>query len=109
MQTKSNIQHIVEKVKFLEKFEDELNSLQEKYIVENSIFTMGNELMEVVKGYFVVDKEFDNLHEAIKSMINKGNAIRITENKYAIGNIYKTLSECPENSKIYDIVKATTV
>ena len=109
MQTKSNIQHIVEKVKFLEKFEDELNSLQEKYIIENSIFTMGNELMEVVKGYFVVDKEFDNLHEAIKSMINKGNAIRITENKYAIGNIYKTLSEYPENSKIYDIVKAKIV
>lgn len=110
MQTKSNIQLIVERMKFLDNFEDNIKSLQEKYCVENSIFTMsGHDLMEVVKGYFVIESEHNDLHEAFKSLRKTGNAVRVMDENYQTGHIYKTLGECPKDSQIYDITSGKII
>ena len=110
MQTKSNIQLIVERMRVIENFEDNIKSLQEKYCIENSIFTMsGNDLMEVVKGYFVIESEHSDLHEAFKTLRKTGNAVRVMGEEYQVGHIYKTLGECPKDSQIYDITSGKII
>lgn len=104
MYTKSKIQQIRESINRKNEFYDIMNYYTEKYIVEDSIFINTKKgVMEVVKGYFAVNNEYDNLNEAFNN-IKEDQALRITgNNKFQIGSVFERLSECPENAEIYDI------
>lgn len=104
MYTKSKIQQIRESINRKNEFYDIMNYYTEKYIVEDSIFINTKKgVMEVVNGYFAVNNEYDNLNDAFNN-IKEDQALRITgNNKFQIGSIFERLSECPENTDIYDI------
>lgn len=107
MFTKSKIQIIRENCEIASNYNDSLNALMEKYNIEDSIFIYKNsQLFEVTKGYFEKINEFDTLKEAISACgyqySNIG--VRVLENKkFEIGYIKKNLSECNQESNIFDI------
>lgn len=105
MYTKSLIQQNLEILHIKENFNDSLVSIMEKYNIEDSIFVIiNNDVKELTKGYFVLESEYDNINDAIKSCDISCMGVRIIENKkFQVGNIYKNLSQCPKNTQIFDV------
>lgn len=105
MYTKSLIQQHIENLHIKESFNDGLSSLMEKYNIKDNIFVINNGVVkEVTKGYFIIEKECDNLDEAIRECDIRNMGIRIINNKiFQVGNIYTNLSQCPKESSIFDI------
>lgn len=107
MQTKSTIQLIKESCEKYSAYNDSLNDLMNRYMIEDSIFVFkNNQIFEVTKGYFEKINSFNSLTEALSAC--KYNfehiGIRIVENKtFEIGHIRKTISECSEGSSVLDI------
>ena len=88
------------------KFEDELNILMEKYLIEDSIFVYHNSLKEVTSGYFECLNECASLTEAIKDCFGHYDTmgVRVMNNKqFMVGKICKTITECNTDNKIFDI------
>lgn len=103
MYTKSLIQQNIEIMHLKESFFDGLSNIMEKYNVDNCVFSMGKELYEVTKGYFVVENEYDNMEDVMKNY-NLSKGVRIINNKtFQIGTVYEHLSQCPADSTILDI------
>lgn len=104
MYTKSLIQQRLEWIQTLEMFKEGLNDMMDKYLIEDAFFGISsNGLYEVTKGYFVDVKEYTNLDEAVREM-KPNQLIHILENKtFIVGNITNSLSECSEDSHIYDV------
>ena len=46
---------------------------------------------------------FERASEAIKEMNQNNQAVRITENKFILGNVYNCLSDAPDNSEVFSI------
>ena len=109
MFTKSRIQQITETIQIRNEFKEGLEQLMEKYNIQDSIFTTVNhQVREVTNGYFAVVKEFDNFNDAINECNILTECIRIINNdKFQIGVISNSLSNCPENAKILDITQRT--
>lgn len=105
MYTKSLIQQNLEIFQLKENFNEGISSLMEKYNIEDSIFVIsGGSVKELTKGYFVVEKEYDNINDAIRNCNINTQGIRIIENnKFSVGTIYSNLSKCPKNSNILDV------
>lgn len=106
MYTKSKIQMIKENQEYISNFIESLNNIMNKYLIEDSIFSFnGNQLFEVTKGYFETIKEYSTLKEALYSCDNFNNlGIRIVNNdKFMVGYIRRTISECNEGSNVFDI------
>lgn len=105
MYTRSIIKQIKDVLEVKESFNEGLTSLMDKYNVEDSIFVISEgSVKEVVKGYFVITKEFDTLKEALHECDVRCMGIRIiANNKFQIGNIYQNLSQCPKEGQIFDI------
>lgn len=107
MQTKSTIQLIKESCEKYSAYNDSLNDLMNRYMIEDSVFVFkNNQIFEVTKCYFEKINSFNSLTEALSAC--KYNfeqiGVRIVENKtFEIGYIRKTLSECHKNSSILDI------
>lgn len=105
MYTRSIIQQHLEMIDLLESFKSHLNDIMDSVIVENSVFgiNMKGTACEMMTGYFVEDKTFDNLDDCIKN-VGKNQYIQILENKqFVTGNIYYSLMNCPENRRILDL------
>lgn len=104
MFTKSLIQQKLEMVRLLESFKKSLNGMMDQYIIENAFFGISNQGMyEATKGYFVASKEYDNLDEAVRDM-KCNQFIQVLENKkFVVGDINSQLSNCPEESHVYDV------
>lgn len=107
MQTKSNIQLIREKLEKLDEFKKSIESLMDRYIVEDSYFGFNN---EYTNGYFVFEHEYDNINDAIINMeLNSDQVIRVIENKrFQIGKRVTKLSEA-DGSKVIDITSGKIV
>ena len=109
MYTKSIIQQTVEALQTKGMFKDRLDNLMNKYIIEDSVFLFkNNNLHEVVEGYFEVEKEFDNLTDAIRECNSM--CIRVINNTtFMVGNLRKTISECNSENKVFDLDRLTEV
>lgn len=103
MNTKSKIQLISEQIENKERFKNDIESILEKYTVEDNIFISKNGVtLSVINGYFVPNTQYDSLTEAMSDFINNF-TIRIEKDKFTTGTVYEYLSECPEGSKVFDI------
>ena len=107
MFTKSKIQQILETRQHNDNFFDSLNCIMEKYNIEDSIFMYSNgSAKEVVKGYFEVAGEYDNIKEAAKDIDLNTMGIRVMNNsKFQLGRVCAMISECDREKTIMDINK----
>lgn len=105
MLTKSKIQLLKEHYEIANNYREGLENLMNKYIIEDSVFTWNNGLVECTEGYFEVIGEYKNLNEAIKEVSSKSyTGIRILNNTdFQVGMIHTKISECNEDNKIFDI------
>jgi hypothetical protein len=101
MWQKSAIQQINERQNILYKFKVSLNSLLEKYNIQDNIFgiAVDGQLYDITEGYFVgAPTEYASLDEAIQNM-DSGSCIRIVENnKFVLGKVYSSFNDCHEGS-----------
>ncbi len=105
MNTISNIQKFLQTIDIKERFKNSIYNIIESYSIQGNIFTMdcnGN-VLEMISGYFVEEKEYDNLNECVKDMNINKQAIRIIEDKFILGTLEQQLSLCDENKKVIDI------
>jgi hypothetical protein len=108
MDTMSKIQKQRLLIESLGEFQTALNSMMDKYLIEDSIFIYKNSsLFEVTKGYFVQIGESEDLKEVL-SMIKYEDynkvGIRVLENeKFQLGWIKSSLYECSNDETVFDI------
>ena len=110
MYTKSTIQQIIETLHRKNSFRYAIESLMNKYNIEDSVFVFKNDSMkEVVEGYFVTEKEFDNVAEAISNCDIDTMGVRVIGNTFQIGKIHATISECDSEKHVFDLKRLTDV
>ena len=111
MYTKSIIQQTVENLKAKDNYRSAIEDLMEKYNIEDSVFVFKNgSLYEATEGYFNVDSVYDSLTRAISESDINTMAIRVMNNKiFQTGKLYKTISECSEDSQVFDLYCLTSV
>ena len=111
MYTKSIIQQTVEILKAKDNYRSAIEDLMEKYNIEDSVFVFKNgSLYEATEGYFNVDSVYDSLTRAISESDINTMAIRVMNNKiFQTGKLYKTISECSEDSQVFDLYCLTAV
>lgn len=104
MNTKSNIQILIEREDIKSNFKHALNQLMESYTIKGNVFALNsrNTPVEIFNGYFVEQKEYTNLSDCIQDM-NLNQAVSINEDKFILGDIKQSLSECDYNKKVVDI------
>ena len=104
MNTVSNIQLVIEQENVKSRFKQALSSLVESHTVQGNVFAIDyrRNPVEVSNGYFVEEKEFDNLNDLIKEM-QLNQAVSINEDKFILGHVEQQLSNCDENAKVLDI------
>lgn len=104
MWTKSYIQLQVESIQERAKFANDITKILENYQIQDGVFGINNNnTYELSSGYFVEEKTFDTIDQLIKEMNQYSQAVRITENKFILGNVYSNLSDAPEGSKVFSI------
>ena len=103
MTNKSFIQIQLENIQARGKFEEGLKAILEKYDVQDSVFSVNNGNVELTKGYFVQQAQYEDLSQAIREM-NNNQALRIVENNtFIVGDIYNNLSDCDECEHVFNI------
>lgn len=104
MWTKSYIQLQVESIQERAKFANDITKILENYQIQDGVFGItNNNTYELSSGYFVEEKTFDTMDQLIKEMNQYSQAVRITENKFILGNVYSSLCDVPEGSKVFSI------
>ena len=77
---------------------------KQKYQIPDGVFGISNNnTYELSSGYFVEEKTFDTIDQLIKEMNQSHQAVRITEGKFILGNVYSRLSEISEDKKVFSI------
>lgn len=110
MFTKSIIQQTVEAMQLKSDFIVALENLMDKYYIEDSVFVLKNgSLREVVEGYFVTEKEFDNINEAISECDVTNMGIRVMRDTFQIGTIQSKISECAPDKKVFDLKRLENI
>lgn len=111
MWTKSYIQLQVEKIEERSIFVKDIIKIMEKYQIQDGVFGIANKnTYELSKGYFVETKSFDDLNDLIKEMDQNTQAVRITEGKFILGNVYNNLTDITENcDNIFSIEYLTAI
>lgn len=112
MYTKSIIQQNVENLKAKNNFRTAMESLMDKYTIEDSVFIAdksGN-IFEATMGYFVVDNEYNNIQEAISSCNINNMCVRIINNeKFQVGTLNMSLNECDKTKNVFDLSRLENV
>ena len=105
MYTKSKIQQINECILYKNMFLENLNHLMDQYLIEDSIFVPCKDtIKEATIGYFNIVDEFDSFEKLKENYQLESPCVRIVNNnKFQVGNLYETLSQCTKSDKIYDI------
>jgi hypothetical protein len=104
MWTKSFIQLQVESIQERAKFANDITKILEKYQIQDGVFgIINNNTYELSSGYFVEEQTFDTIDQLIKEMNQSHQAVRITEGKFILGNVYTCLSDIPEDKKVFSI------
>lgn len=104
MNTKSNIQLVIETENIKNRFKRTIKNISESYTVKGNVFMIDyrKNPVELVDGYFVECKEFDNLDDCIKEM-KLNQAVSINENKFILGDVKEHLEDCEEGKKVMDV------
>lgn len=104
MNTKSNIQLVIETENIKSRFKSALSKLVESYEIKGNVFALDfrKSPVEVSDGYFVEEKTFDNLSDCINEM-KLDQAISINEDKFILGHVEQQLANCDESLKVLDI------
>lgn len=101
---KSYIQVQSELIEERGKFANDISKILENYKIEDGVFgVLNNNTYELSKGYFVEEKTFDTISDLIKEMDQRKQAVRITEGKFILGNVYANLSDVDTDKKIFSI------
>lgn len=104
MYTKSIIQQAVENINAKSNFKAAIDNLMDKYTIEDSVFVFKNGFLnEAVSGYFNVEKEYDNLDEAVSELNINNMGIRVIKDKFQTGKLFRTISECNSEKQIFDL------
>jgi hypothetical protein len=106
MWQKSLIQQQVELIQARVKFADDISKILESYTIDDGVFGLiNNNTYELSRGYFIATKTFDNIYEATREMDQFNQAVRITNGKFILGNVYPTLNinEDFGDNKIFSI------
>lgn len=102
MQTKSNIQLIMEESEIRTKVYNTLAGLVDNYLINDSIFAHANgNVYEVTSGYFQPTKIGD-LKDLVYEM-NSNQGIRIYGEKYYLGDLYNKITDVPDVTKVLEI------
>lgn len=107
---KSKIQYMTENIQRSQStrssMQEGLTSLMDKYMVNDSIFGLNQYgIYEHTNGYFTVISEHESLNDVINVWV-EGQAIRVINNKtFQLGEVKKFISECSEESQVFDIHK----
>jgi hypothetical protein len=111
MYTKSIIQQQVELFQAKDNFRRGIESLMEKYTIEDSVFVLSNgKCFEAVDGYFAVVCEYDNLNEAISNCDINTMGIRVmNDTKFQTGTLHNSITECKEDSSVFDLKRLENV
>lgn len=111
MWTKSYIQLQVEKIEERAIFAENITKILEKYQIKDGVFGIKNKnTYELSKGYFIETKSFDDLNDLIKEMDQNTQAVRITEGKFILGNVFNNLSEIEDkHDNIFSIEYLDTI
>lgn len=110
MYTKNIIQQRIEELHEKDSFRIAIESLMEKYNIEDSVFVFKNgNMREVVEGYFVTDSDYTDIAEAISDCDTHTMAIRIIGKDFQVGRIFTKISECDENKKVFDLQRLENV
>lgn len=112
MYTKSIIQQNVEILKAKNNFRTAMESLMDKYTIEDSVFVgyKTGDIYEATNGYFVVDNEYDNLQEAVSACNISNMCVRIMGNeKFQTGSLHTALNECDTTKNVFDLSRLETV
>lgn len=110
MQTKSNIQVIVELLEAKSKFFNGLAQIMEQYRIKDNVFCCGvnGVVEEPDHGYFGQVKEYANLSEAMEDFNILSQGVRIQGDKVFVGNLYNELAAV-EESVFIDLEKSTVI
>lgn len=110
MYTKSIIQQTVEALKVKDNFRAGIESLMDKYIIEDSVFVLKNGFVhEAVTGYFTVEGDYNTLQEAVSACNVTNMGIRVMKDTFQVGKLHNNLSECEEGKKVFDLSKLEDV
>lgn len=102
MQTKSNIQLILEESERKISIYTILSNLIEKYNINDNIFSFKkNMVYEVSSGYFTPIKEGDLKDLVYEMQSNQG--IRIIKDKFYLGNLYENISQVEDINNMIEI------
>lgn len=102
MQTKSNIQLILEESERKISIYTILSNLIEKYNINDNIFSFKNNMVyEVSSGYFTPIKEGDLKDLVYEMQSNQG--IRIIKDKFYLGNLYENISQVEDINNMIEI------
>lgn len=102
MWTKSKIQLINESSTQKSTYLRQVEELLENYNVEDCVIGFDGEITMPHSGFFASNYRSSNIDDLFEHM--KGNEyIRIGENCFECGYIYKRLSDCPENSDVVEL------
>lgn len=95
MQTKSAIQIIRENLKGKLIFTENLKNLMNDYLIEDSYFSRDNynNVIETVKGYFDLKKEYTDLEEAVRYMENEDSIRIINNQRFQVGRVFEKISD----------------
>ena len=99
MTTKSVIQLITEGLEAKQNFANNLESLVNDYDIKDNVFCCdrGGEIQECSDGFFGQLVTYPNLEEAFRNLNIYTQGIRVYEAGYAVGNLYKNLSDANEH------------
>lgn len=108
--TKSKIQILSEQADQKKYFFDSIKELLEKYTIGDNIFVGDafGDALEASTGYFGEVACYESLEEASNHFDPTHQGLRIKENTYRVGNMYKSLSEAHEET-IIDCAKRQVI
>ncbi len=108
MNQKSTIQLVAEVLDMKESFFRNLTSITETYTVDDAVFCcdQNGKAHNLNEGYYGEVAIYDTLNEAKQNCNILMQAIRIHGDKFAVGNLYRNLSDVKE-SLVIDLAKST--
>ena len=111
MYTKSIIQQRIEAIRAKDDYRMALESLMDKYTIEDSVFVYRNgKLFEATEGYFNVESIYDSLERAISECDMTTMGIRVVNNKrFETGKLYKSLLECNNDNQTLDLYSLKSI
>ena len=108
--TQSTIQVVGKIFELKHIFFESLRELDDKYDIKDNVFVLGvdGQPQEAEIGYYGQVATFESMDDALENFNPCTQALRIHENQYSVGNMYRQLDDVKE-SVIIDIKNHTLI